>query len=39
VARPRPWVYLVLLLNFVFFGFVFVNFVFDQLTGDALIKF
>jgi TRAP-type C4-dicarboxylate transport system permease small subunit len=39
LARPRPWVYLVLLLNFLFFGFFFLNFVFDQLTGEALIQF
>jgi hypothetical protein len=39
VARPRPWVYVVLVLNFLFFGFFFVNFVFDQLTGDAHVKF
>ena len=39
VARPRPWVYLVLVLNFLFFGFFFLNFVFDQLTGEALIQF
>jgi hypothetical protein len=32
-ARPRPWVNVVLVLNFLFFGFFFVNFVFDQLTG------
>jgi hypothetical protein len=38
-ARPKGWVYLVLLANFLFFGFFFVNFVFDQFTGDALIKF
>jgi hypothetical protein len=39
VARPPWWVYLILLANFVFFGFFFINFVFDQLTGDALVKF
>jgi len=38
-ARPRPWIYLLLLANFLFFGFFFVNFVFDQLTGEALIQF
>ena len=38
-ARPRPWVNVVLVLNFLFFGFFFVNFVFDQLTGEALVQF
>ena len=37
-ARPKTWTYVILLLNFVFFGF-FLNFVFDQLTGEALIQF
>jgi len=38
-ARPKTWTYVVLLLNFVFFGFFFINFAFDQLTGEALIQF
>jgi hypothetical protein len=38
-ARPKAWSYVILLLNFVFFGFFFLNFVFDQLTGEALIQF
>jgi hypothetical protein len=38
-ARPKGWIYGVLVLNFLFFGFFFINFVFDQFTGDALIKF
>jgi hypothetical protein len=38
-ARPRPWINIVLVLNFLFFGFFFVNFVFDQLTGEALVQF
>jgi hypothetical protein len=38
VARPRPWHYVILLLNFLFFGFFFVNFVADAL-GDPLITF
>jgi hypothetical protein len=37
-ARPRPWHYVVLVLNFVFFGFFFVNFVADFI-GDPLITF
>jgi hypothetical protein len=37
-ARPRPWHYVILLLNFLFFGFFFVNFVADAL-GDPLITF
>jgi hypothetical protein len=40
-ARPRGWVYLVLVLvlNFLFFGFFFLNFVVNELTGDALVTF
>jgi hypothetical protein len=37
-ARPRPWHYVLLGLNVVFFGFFFVNFVAD-LVGDPLITF
>jgi hypothetical protein len=37
-ARPRPWHYVILLLNFLFFGFFFVNFVAD-FFGDPLITF
>ncbi|RJL32665.1 Nramp family divalent metal transporter [Bailinhaonella thermotolerans] len=37
-ARPRPWHYVVLVLNFLFFGFFFVNFIADFL-GDPLITF
>jgi len=37
-ARPRPWHYIVLVLNFLFFGFFFVNFVAD-FFGDPLITF
>jgi hypothetical protein len=38
-AKPPWWVYVVLVLNFLFFGFFFINFVFKELTGDALIQF
>jgi TRAP-type C4-dicarboxylate transport system permease small subunit len=38
-ARPRGWIYLVLVLNFLFFGFFFVNFVWNEVTGDALVQF
>jgi hypothetical protein len=38
VARPRPWVYVILVLNFLFFGFFFVNFIAD-FVGDPLITF
>jgi hypothetical protein len=38
-ARPGPWVYLLLLANFVFFGFFFLNFVAKELTGSALVQF
>ena len=37
-ARPRPWHYVILVLNFLFFGFFFVNFVAD-FFGDPLITF
>jgi hypothetical protein len=37
-ARPRVWHYVILVLNFLFFGFFFVNFVAD-LVGDPLITF
>ncbi|GAA0939909.1 hypothetical protein Vau01_080470 [Virgisporangium aurantiacum] len=37
-ARPRPWHYVILVLNVLFFGFFFVNFVAD-LVGDPLITF
>ena len=38
VARPRPWHYVILVLNFLFFGFFFINFVAD-FFGDPLITF
>ncbi|WP_219415960.1 Nramp family divalent metal transporter [Pseudonocardia nigra] len=37
-ARPRPWHYVILVLNFLFFGFFFVNFVAD-FFGDPLLTF
>ena len=37
-ARPRPWHYVLLVLNVLFFGFFFVNFVADFI-GDPLITF
>ena len=37
-ARPRPWHYVILLLNFVFFGFFFVNFIAD-FVGEPLVTF
>jgi hypothetical protein len=37
-ARPRPWHYLILLLNVLFFGFFFVNFIAD-FVGDPLVTF
>ena len=37
-ARPRPWNYVALVLNFLFFGFFFVNFIADFI-GDPLITF
>ncbi|PRY00882.1 Nramp family divalent metal transporter [Allonocardiopsis opalescens] len=38
-ARPRPWHYVILVLNFLFFGFFFVNFVYEFFTGAALVRF
>ncbi|MCA2179604.1 Nramp family divalent metal transporter [Nonomuraea glycinis] len=37
-ARPRPWHYVILGLNFLFFGFFFVNFIADFI-GEPLITF
>jgi hypothetical protein len=37
-ARPRWWHYLILVLNFLFFGFFFVNFIADFI-GDPLVTF
>ncbi|MGI5289114.1 Nramp family divalent metal transporter [Nonomuraea polychroma] len=37
-ARPRPWHYIILVLNFLFFGFFFVNFIAD-FVGDPLVTF
>ena len=37
-ARPRPWHYVILVLNVLFFGFFFVNFIAD-FFGDPLITF
>jgi hypothetical protein len=37
-ARPRPWHYVILVLNFVFFGFFFLNFISDYF-GDPLVTF
>lgn len=38
-ARPRPWHYVLLALNVVFFGFFFVNFAYEFITGDPLVAF
>lgn len=37
-ARPRPWHYVILVLNFLFFGFFFVNFIAD-FVGEPLVTF
>jgi hypothetical protein len=37
-ARPRWWHYVILVLNFLFFGFFFVNFIAD-FVGDPLVTF
>jgi len=38
-ARPRPWHYVILVLNVLFFGFFFVNFAYEFITGSALVTF
>lgn len=38
-ARPRPWHYVILVLNVVFFGFFFVNFAYEFITGNPLVAF
>jgi hypothetical protein len=37
-ARPRPWHYVILVLNFLFFGFFFINFIAD-FFGNPLVTF
>jgi hypothetical protein len=37
-ARPRPWHYVILMLNVLFFGFFFINFIAD-FFGDPLVTF
>ncbi|MEU4426120.1 Nramp family divalent metal transporter [Actinoplanes sp. NPDC024001] len=37
-AQPRPWHYVVLVLNVLFFGFFFINFIAD-FFGDPLVTF
>jgi hypothetical protein len=37
-ARPRPWHYVLLVANFLFFGFFFINFIAD-FVGDPLVTF
>jgi hypothetical protein len=37
-ARPRPWHYVILILNVIFFGFFFINFISD-FFGDPLVTF
>ncbi|HEX6353767.1 Nramp family divalent metal transporter [Actinophytocola sp.] len=38
-ARPRPWHYVILVLNVLFFGFFFVNFAYEFITGNPLVAF
>ena len=38
-ARPRPWHYVILILNVVFFGFFFINFVVEKVSGSPLVTF
>jgi hypothetical protein len=38
-ARPRPWHYVILILNVLFFGFFFINFIADNVFGSPLVTF
>lgn len=38
-ARPNWYHYVILVLNFVFFGFFFINFAHEQVVGAALLQF
>jgi hypothetical protein len=38
-ARPRPWHYVILVLNVIFFGFFFINFGYEFITGSPLVAF
>jgi hypothetical protein len=38
-ARPRPWHYVILVLNVLFFGFFFLNFAYEFVVGEALVQF
>jgi hypothetical protein len=38
-ARPRPYHYVLLVLNVIFFGFFFVNFVYEFFSGGPLVRF
>ena len=38
-ARPRPWHYVILILNVLFFGFFFINFIADNVFGEPLVTF
>ena len=38
-ARPRPWHYILLVANVLFFGFFFVNFAYEFITGTPLVSF
>ncbi|MQA97137.1 MAG: hypothetical protein GEV11_21760 [Streptosporangiales bacterium] len=38
-AKPRPYHYVILVLNFLFFGFFFINFFIEQVTGSPIVTF
>jgi hypothetical protein len=39
IARPPKYTYVILVLNFLFFGFFFINFVANQFFGGPLVEF
>ena len=38
-AGPRPWHYVIPVLNVLFFGFFFINFAYEFIVGEALVQF
>jgi hypothetical protein len=38
-ARPRPWHYVLLVLNTLFFGFFFTNWVYELIRGVPMVSF
>jgi hypothetical protein len=38
-ARPRPWHYVLLVLNTLFFGFFFTNWIYELISGNPMVSF